>query len=57
MVEALRGRKALLGAWLADERSRVKEFAERGIRHLDNRIATEQRSAEMRKEQRKRNYE
>jgi len=57
MVEALRERKALMTTWHADPSVQVKAFAERAIRHLDNRIATEQRSAEMRKEQRKRDYE
>lgn len=57
MVEALRERKALMTGWLDDRNALVKGFAERACRHLDNRIATEQRSAEMRKEQRKRDYE
>jgi hypothetical protein len=39
------------------EDPRIQSFAKRRIRHLDNRIATEQRDAEMRKEQRKRDYE
>lgn len=57
LVEALRECKALLTAWLDDESARVKEFAQRAIRRLENRIATEQRTAEMRKERRKRDYE
>jgi ppGpp synthetase/RelA/SpoT-type nucleotidyltranferase len=57
MVEALRERKAMMTGWLEDRDALVKGFAERAIRHLDNRIAMEQRSAEMQKEQRKRDYE
>jgi hypothetical protein len=56
MVEVLRERKALMVGWLDDRNALVKGFAERAIRRLDNRIAMEQRSAEMRKEQRKRDY-
>jgi len=57
MVEAMRERKALMAKWLKEEDARVQAFAKRCIRHLDNRIAMEQRDAEMRKEQRKRDYE
>jgi hypothetical protein len=57
MVEGLRERKALMTGWLDDRNALVKGFAERAIRQFDNRIAMEQRSAEMRKEQRKRDYE
>ena len=57
MVEALRERKTLMTGWLDDRSAVVNGFAERAIRHLDNRIAMEQRSAEMRKEQRKCDYE
>jgi ppGpp synthetase/RelA/SpoT-type nucleotidyltranferase len=57
MVEALRERKAMMTGWLEDRNALVKGFAERAIRHLDNRIAMEQRSAEMQKEQRRRDYE
>jgi ppGpp synthetase/RelA/SpoT-type nucleotidyltranferase len=57
MVEAMRERKALMTEWLNDDDSRIQSFAKRCIHHLDNRIATEQRGAEMRKEQRRRDYE
>ena len=57
MVDALRERKALIKEWLTSENPRVKGFAERTIRHLDNRIATETRDANMRKERRKRDSE
>jgi hypothetical protein len=57
MVEAMRERKALMTEWLRDDDPRIQSFAKRRIRHLDNRIATEQRDAEMRREQRKRDYE
>jgi ppGpp synthetase/RelA/SpoT-type nucleotidyltranferase len=54
MADALCERKALLNEWIKDEDPKVKGFAERTIRHLDNRIATETRDADMRKEKRKR---
>jgi hypothetical protein len=56
MVEAMRERKALMAEWLTDNDQRIQVFATRSIRRLDNRIAGEQRGAEMRKEQRKRDY-
>ncbi len=57
MVEAMRERKALMTEWLKDDDAGIKSFARSCIRRLDNRIATEQREAEMRKEQRKRDYD
>jgi len=57
MVEAMRERKALMAEWLKEDNDRIQAFAKRCIRHLDNRIATEQRDAEMRKERRKREFE
>jgi hypothetical protein len=57
MVEAMRERKALMSEWLKGSDARIQSFARRCIHHLDNRIATEQRDAEMRKEHRKRDYE
>src|SRR5262249_40868723 len=42
MVEALRERKTLMTGWLDDRSAVVNGFAERAIRHLDNRIAMEQ---------------
>ena len=57
MVDALRGKKAEMVAWFDDPRPRVKTFAEAYIRHLDQRMASERRSAEQRKELRKRNFD
>jgi hypothetical protein len=57
MAQAMHERKTLMTKWLGDDNGKVKTFAERAIRHLDNRIATETRDADMQKEQRKRNYE
>jgi hypothetical protein len=57
MVDAMRERKALMLEWMKDDNARIQSFASRCVRRLDNRIATEQRDAEMRKEQRKRDYE
>jgi ppGpp synthetase/RelA/SpoT-type nucleotidyltranferase len=57
LAEAWRARKESLTAWLADERPVVKAFAEKHIAELNRMIASEQRSAESRKEMRKRDYE
>lgn len=57
LAEAWRARKESLMDWLADERPAVKTFAERHIAELNRMIASEQRSAESRKEMRKRDYE
>jgi hypothetical protein len=56
-VEAFREKKAVMASWLDDPRPRVKGFATEYIRRLDQRIASEQRSAEQMKEQRKREFE
>jgi len=57
MVSALRERKVLVAEWLNSADPKVRGFAERTIRHFDNRIATETRDADMRKERRKRDTE
>lgn len=57
LAEAWRARKESLTDWLADERPVVKAFAEKHIAELNRMIASEQRSAESRKEMRKRDYE
>jgi hypothetical protein len=57
LVEAIRGKKAEMASWLDDPRPRVKGFAAEYIRRLDQRIASEQRSAEHMMEQRKRDFE
>ena len=56
-VEAFRAKKAAMASWLDDPRPRLKGFAAEYIRRLDQRIASEQRSAEQMKEQRKRDFE
>jgi ppGpp synthetase/RelA/SpoT-type nucleotidyltranferase len=56
-VDAYRKKKELLAAWLDDERPKVRQFAAVHIQKLDQRIASEQRSAEQRNELRKRDYE
>ncbi|OQW65485.1 MAG: hypothetical protein BVN29_10820 [Nitrospira sp. ST-bin5] len=57
LAEAWRARKESLTDWLGDERLAVKAFAEKHIGELNRMIASEQRSAESRKEMRKRDYE
>ena len=57
LAEAWRARKDSLKEWLTDERAAVRAFAETHIADLDRMIASEQRSAESRKEMRKRDYE
>ncbi|MEO7863155.1 MAG: hypothetical protein ABIU05_22505, partial [Nitrospirales bacterium] len=57
LAEAWQARKESLTDWLADERPVVKAFAEKHIAELNRMIASEQRSAESRKEMRKRDYE
>jgi hypothetical protein len=56
-VEALRRKKEEVARWLNDPRPHVKAFALRYRQRLDQRIASEQRSAELRKEQRKRDFD
>ena len=56
-VEAYRARKAQIETWLTDTRPRVRSFAERFVRRLEQNIAAEQRRAEQDKEMRRRNYE
>ena len=57
LAEAWRARKESMKGWLTDERPAVKAFAGKHIAELDRMIASEQRSAESRKEMRKRDYE
>ena len=56
-VEAFRQKKAEMATWLEDPRPRVKSFAADSIGRLDQRIASEQRSAEQESELRKRRFE
>lgn len=46
MVNAYRGKKAQVSSWLDDPRLKVTQFAAEYIRRLEQRIASEQRSAE-----------
>jgi ppGpp synthetase/RelA/SpoT-type nucleotidyltranferase len=57
MFDAMRERKVLMKEWLKDNDPKVRGFADRTIKQLDNRIAMERRDADMRKEKRKRDYE
>jgi hypothetical protein len=57
LVEAYRRRKAQIETWLIDARARVRSFAERFGRQLEQSIAAEQRRAEQDKEMRRRQYE
>jgi ppGpp synthetase/RelA/SpoT-type nucleotidyltranferase len=56
LVEAYRQKKEEVASWLDDSRPRVEAFASSYRRKLDQLIASEQRSAEQRKEQRKRDF-
>jgi hypothetical protein len=56
-VEAFQRKKAEMESWLQDDRPPVRTFAKEYIRKLDGRIASEQRSAEHRKELQKRAFE
>jgi ppGpp synthetase/RelA/SpoT-type nucleotidyltranferase len=56
-VEAYRAKIAAMEAWLTDRRPKVKKFAKHYILSMKQRIASEQRSAEMSKEIRERDYE
>jgi ppGpp synthetase/RelA/SpoT-type nucleotidyltranferase len=56
-VEAFRQKKTEMASWLDDQRPRVREFAAEYIGRLDQRIASEQRSAEQNSELRKRSFD
>lgn len=56
-VEAFRAKKAEIAGWLGDEDAKVKAFAAQFMARMDQRIASEQRSAEERTELRKRDYD
>lgn len=53
-ANAMQGVIDRIRPWLKDERPRVKAFAEVFIRHLEQRIASSRRSAQLEHEQRKR---
>ena len=57
MVTALREKKEAIALWRNDSRSKVKKFAESYVKEMEQRIASEQRSSEMRRELRMRDYE
>lgn len=56
-VEAYRRKKNEIASWIDDPRPRIKAFALSYVRKLDQLITSEQRSAEQRQEQRKRDFE
>ena len=56
-VDAFRRKKAEIATWLTDGRPKIVTFAERYMEKLDRRIASEHRSAEYRKEIRRRDFE
>lgn len=57
MVAAYRKKKEAIALWLEDSRPKVRAFAAGYVRRMDQQIASEQRSAEMRRELRMRDYE
>ncbi len=57
MVEVYRKKKEEISLWQKDSRPKVREFAASYVRSMEQRIASDQRSAEIRKELRKRDYE
>ena len=56
-AQEYRTRKAQIETWFTDTRPRVRNFAERFARRLEQSIAFEQRRAEQHKEMRRRHYE
>jgi ppGpp synthetase/RelA/SpoT-type nucleotidyltranferase len=57
MVTAYRKKKEEISLWQNDSRPKVREFAASYAKSMEQRIASEQRSAEIRKELRMRDYE
>src|SRR5260221_4472157 len=57
MVEVYRKKKEEIALWQKDSRPKVREFAVSYVRRMEQQIASEQRSAEMRRELRMRDYE
>ena len=57
MVAAFRKTKEEISLWRNDSRPKVREFAASYVRNMEQRIASEQRSAEIRRELRIRDYE
>jgi len=57
MVAAYRKKKEEIALWQNDNRPKVREFATSYVRSMEQQIASEQRSAEIRRELRMRDYE
>jgi hypothetical protein len=57
MVGVYRKKKEQIALWQSDSRPKVRKFAAAYVKSMEQRIASEQRSAEMRKELRRRDYE
>ena len=57
MVAAFRKKKEEIALWQSDSRPKVREFAASYVRRMEQEIASEQRSAEIRRELRMRDYE
>jgi hypothetical protein len=57
MVAAYRKKKEEISLWQNDSRPKVREYAASYVRRIEQQIASEQRSAETRKELRMRDYE
>jgi len=57
MVAAFRTKKDAIALWRSDSRQKVREFAASYVRRMEQQIASEQRSAEIRREMRMRDYE
>jgi hypothetical protein len=57
MVAAHRKKKEAIALWQSDSRTKVRAFAASYVRRMEQEIASEQRSSEIRKELRMRDYE
>ena len=57
MVAAFRKKKEAIALWQNDRHPKVKKFAESYVKEMEQRIASEHRSSEMRRELRMRDYE
>ncbi len=57
MVAAYRKKKEAIALWQSDSRTKVRAFAASYVRRMEQEIASEQRSSEIRKELRMRDYE
>lgn len=57
LVEGYRQRRVQVEAWTADERPKIRAFAERFVRRMEQSIAAEQRRAEEQREMRLRRFD